>query len=514
MIIKRILSILIFTFFTATSILAQNAGDVFLAPDIIDTGDGHHMMAQRGYFFAPENRSDPESNLIAIGILVFASTAETPGTPIFAMAGGPGGSRILVIKAGTEGVGHPAEGVLATELQIVEDLRTVGDVIFIDQRGSGLSVPLMDCPNHQVLGAFDQLLSAETLDVAYRNFALVCKQAWLNQGRDIDGYHALEMADDIDELRAALGYEKISLYAGSFGSQWGFTTLRRHPEIIERVLFRGLEGVDHTFDMPTGTLTSVAAILSAAEQDADIAPHVPAGGILKAITMLIHQLDAQPVTVAVTDEETGGVQNVVIGGDELRGTWRMSVRRQNELQPWPASLLPVLAGDFSEIAQRVIAMKGPMNAQPTNNRRAMSLAIDCGLSPSPSRRAALLRDPAVDVLGAINARYFGICDAWAAPNVSEVFLAPISTKIPALFLHGTWDTSTPLMNSLAIINEFENGHLIVVEGGSHGVINDLYREKPNVIRPLVRSFMRGEAIEGAPDRVVLDPINFAGPEGN
>jgi len=512
LVLIRVAAIAFASVLWVTPTVAQDAGDILIVPDVVDIGDGNHMFAERGYLFARENRDKRDSKLVAVHFMRFSSTAEDPGTPVFAMAGGPGGSRITDIKTGTDGIGHPADEGLALSLATLEDLRAVGDVVFIDQRGAGLSIPLMDCPNHQALAPVDQLLSAEVLDASYRKFAIECKQAWLDRGRDVDGYHALQLADDIDDLRLAFGYEKISLFAGSFGSQWGFTTLRRHPDIVERVVFRGLEGINHTFDMPTGILASVEAILAEAEKDADLAPHVPEGGFLRAIRELIFKLEDHPVTVQAEDPYTGELIDVVIGADELRRTWPGRVSRVST-QEWPASLLPALNGNFGEIAVEVARNKRFFNDQPTNNRRAMHYAIDCGLSPSGARREQLLADPAMEVLGNINAGYFAICDEWSAPNVSEEFLAPIQTGIPALFIQGTWDTSTPLMNALEIAKGFENGHLIIVDGGTHGVINDLYREKPDFIRPLIRSFLRGESIDGTTDRIRLPPVDFAGPGG-
>lgn len=490
-------------------VVAREAGEVFSTPEILDLGDGGHLFAERGYLFAPENRNEPGSKLVAVHFMRFDSTAEVPGTPVFMLAGGPGSSWFPGLRAGTKGLGHPAEGDLAVTLAMLEDLRSVADVVIIDQRGAGHSLPKMDCPNHQRLAPLDRPLSAETLAAAYKEFARACKQAWVNQGRDPDGYTALELADDIDDLRRALGYGKISLFGGSFGSEWGFVTLRRHPEIVERILFRGIEGVAHTFDMPTGVLNSIRAILAVAEQDADLAPHVPEGGFLAAVGALIDKLGRDPATVRVQDPYTGEAVDVVVGADELRRVWRRHVGRVGT-QDWPASLLPILNGDLREAAERTAQYKGAYNPAPAGNREAMFTSIDCGLGPTAERRERLVSDPALALLGNINAHYFALCEEWAPPNARAALPAAAPSNIPALFVHGTWDLSTPLMNALEIMSDFPNGRLVIVENGTHSVLRDLYRERPDVIRPLVRRFLRGEPLDGTPDRIVLPPADFAG----
>lgn len=482
---------------------------LFMTPTVFDIGDGNFEFAERGYLFVPENRNKPQSATIGVHFMRFRSTAAQPGAAIFMMAGGPGSSFFPGLTAGTAGVGAPAAGDFRITLQILEDLRAAADVVVIDQRGAGLSMPQMDCPNHQQLVPVDSPYSSEPVTASFKQYVRDCKQAWADQGRDIDGYHALQLADDINDLRSALGYQKISLWGGSFGSQWGFVTLRRHPQIIERVAFRGLEPINHTYDSPSEILTSFKAILADAESDPGLAPHVPKGGFLNAIKQRIGELGANPVTVPVKDPLTGATQQVAIGADELRQAWRPPSSRV-DVRTWPASLLAILNGDLSAVAAQAAKAK-LFNPRPTANQDAMQMAIDCGLSPSAARMEELAKDPAVELTGDLNLFYFAMCAEWRAPNIQAEWLETLHTDIPALFVHGTWDLSTPLSNATEAIKGFPNGHLVVVERGTHGVINDLYREQPEVIRPLMRRFFAGQSIDDAPERVVLAPVDFATP---
>ncbi|HKU14172.1 MAG TPA: alpha/beta fold hydrolase [Steroidobacteraceae bacterium] len=482
---------------------------LFVAPAVFDLGDGRAGFAERGYLFVPENRDKPQSATIGVHFMRFRSTAAQPATPIFLLAGGPGGSWIPGLTEGTAGIGAPAAGNFRVVLQILEDLRSAADVVVIDQRGAGLSMPQMDCPNHQQLVPNDSPYSREPVTASFQQFARDCKQAWVQRGRDLDGYHAVQLADDIDDLRRALGYQKISLLGGSFGSEWGFVTLRRHPQIIERVVFHGLEGINNTYDAPSEILKSFQAILAAAERDADVAPHVPKGGFLTSIERRIDELGAHPVTVPAKDPITGAPVQVAVGADELRQAWRPPASRV-EVRNWPASLLSIVNGDLSAVAAQAAKTK-LFNPRPTANHTAMGMAIDCGLSPSAARMTQLAQDPAIKLVGDLNLPYFAICSEWRAQNIHADWLETLRTDVPALFLHGTWDGSTPLSNATEIAGGFSNGHLVVVEGGTHGVFGDLYREQPETIRPLIRRFFAGEPIADAPERVVLAPVDFTPP---
>ncbi|MEM6999152.1 MAG: alpha/beta hydrolase [Pseudomonadota bacterium] len=483
---------------------ATQPGALLLVPDVVDFGSGHSMDAERGYFYVSENRTKPDSNTITIAVLRFASTAKTPGDPIFVLAGGPGSSYNATLK-------NPRPNSYKFFLyQLINDLRSTGDVVIPDQRGAGLSLPYMNVPPMPEQLPLDEALTEQGMQHAAAEQALRIRSYWTARGHDVDGYHALQLADDLNELREALGYKKISIYGGSFGSQSTFTLIRRHPKIVTRILVWGIEDIDHTYDMPSGILNSYKAILADAEQDADLADHIPAGGILTAVRTVIKRLQQRPEQVELADPESGLTRTVTVGPEEFKMLWAERVRRRGN-SSWPGSLLPVFKGDFSAIAARVAAYKDDQAAGNPTFPAAMFYAMDCGLAPSATRRSALANDPAIAVLGEINSAYYGACEAWQAPDVTTAFKAPLVTDLPALFIHGTWDLSTPLMNATAAIAGYRNGHLVVVERGTHGVMSELYAERPDFVRPLLREFFSAIPMENVPSRISLPNLDFAAP---
>jgi len=230
---------------------------------------------------------------------------------------------------------------------------------------------------------------------------------------------------------------------------------------------------------------------------------------MAALRSRIEALGVAPVTVTAQDPLTKESVQVLIGAEELRLGWRSPVTRRGP-QAWPGTLVAILDGDLRTVAQATIKNKG-YYPRPAGNHMAMHMAIDCGLSPTPERRQQLANDPAVQTIGDINLVYFAMCDEWRAQNIQPEWLEAVRSDIPALFVQGTWDLSTPLQNATEIAAGFPNGHLMVVDGGTHDVIRDLYREQPETIRPLVRRFFGGQPIDDAPKRVSLPAVDFAPP---
>ena len=107
------------------------AGTLKIKPYTFENGKGEKVPAEFGTLFVPENRSDPQTNLIELAFVRFKSTAKNPGPPIVYLAGGPGGS----------GIGTAT----GSRFPLFMALREIGDVIAFDQRGTGYSDPYLGC---------------------------------------------------------------------------------------------------------------------------------------------------------------------------------------------------------------------------------------------------------------------------------------------------------------------------------------------------------------------------------
>ena len=180
---------------------------------IFETAEGQKIDAEFGSLIVPENRNNPKSELIKLVFVRLKSTAENPGPPIIFLAGGPGQSGI--------------EQARAARSRVILAMREIGDVIALDQRGTGLSEPEPGC-KQRLNYSLNQPATREELIAAWKQQAQECASYWKDKGVDLSGYNTNESADDVDALRQALGAEKISLLAHSYGTTLAIAVLRRH----------------------------------------------------------------------------------------------------------------------------------------------------------------------------------------------------------------------------------------------------------------------------------------------
>lgn len=452
---------------------------------------GQSVRLEAGEIQVPESRARPTHRRVTIPYYRLRSTARQPAAPIFILAGGPGEPALDLFE------NDPGDSRLALFLQ------RISDVVILDQRGAGRAQPRLDC-TERIDWPLDRPLSQEAHAAQLRYQATLCRDKWLSRGVDLAAYNTLENAADVDALRSALGYQRISLMAHSYGTHLALSLLRNQSQSIERAVLHGLEGPDHTYDLPSLTLKTLGRIAAAAERAPSLAPSIPKGGLIAALTRVEDRLAAAPVTVTVTHE--GKPVTITLSRHDIQHISRVGSRDRGEIS-WPAHVIRMARGDFSLAAQKVLDARAAINS-------AMYFMMDCASGLSPARRARLDRDPsdqrAKDILGDINLAYAATCEAWNAPDLGEGFRADVKSNVPVLFLQGTWDMSTAFVNAQEVARGFSKGTLVSVKGGTHSVLWELLDAWPGA-EQLIGEFMRTGAVKG-PRQVTLPDATFVPPE--
>lgn len=213
---------------------AEDPFHLKIEPFVFEAESGK-VEAEKGTITVPENRRRPGGRTLDLAFVRFRSTSPKPGSPIVYLAGGPGGSGIAAARG--------------SRFPLFQALRGVADVIAFDQRGTGRSQPDMTCKQTRGL-PLDRAGNPEEMLAALRAASRACAAALRAQGIDLSAYNSVESAGDLDDLRRALGAEKISLWSISYGTHLAFATLRRHGPHVERVILAGTEGPAHTLKLP------------------------------------------------------------------------------------------------------------------------------------------------------------------------------------------------------------------------------------------------------------------------
>lgn len=450
----------------------------------ITADHGATVEVEAGSLRVPAHRARPGGAEYELPFYRIRSTAAEPGSPIFLLAGGPGASWLDRLEQR-----EPFE-----EVQLY---RSVADVILFDQRGGGRSRPVLRCEGSEPV-PIDRTLDMAEVATSMRRLSVACRDRLTADGVQLDGLTTLESVADVDALRAALGYERMTLVGGSYGSHLALALMRRFPDRIDRVVLHGVEGLDHTWDDPAAKWATLERIAAAAEADPALRGEIPEGGLLAALRTVIRRLERKPAEVVV--RHAGEDVTVVVDAALVRLVASAQAGRRGHADAWPRMILELYRGDYERLARnrlrnRTLRLDTPMHYM-----------MDCASGVSPERAARYAADPAAEVLGDINLEYRAVCAAWRAPDLGAAFRAPVASDIPTLIVHGTWDTSTPLSNAREVASTLSDVRLVEVEEGGHGALYTLL-ERWEPMRPSLARFLRGEPVE-FPARVSLPRVSF------
>ena len=465
---------------------------LFLHPERLNLRDGSWITIERGVLVVPVVRAQPDSKPISVEVYRFrAQEGADPNTPPrFELHGGPG----------WEGLGPVLSAPGGYEQQI-EPMTAISDVVVVGQRGIGSSVPNTSCRG------FEEGIAEDTPDEeAVRQACTACRDYWAGQGYDLSGFNVIEAAADVDDVRRHLGYDRITLTGGSFGSHWAMAVMRYHPQGVARAVLNGMEGPDHTYDMPSGVLGALEKMAAQAEASPALRDDVPEDGLIEALRFLAESLDESPVELEVRDPETRRMVPFAFDGDAVRDVamgYSDRVNSRRGVASWPADVIRLYRGEFDRPAQLLADRRAGDNGSiPT----ASFFLLDCGSGITAEREARLNADPAAQVLGNMSAFYQQACPVWGV-DLGDDFRTGFTTDIPTVIVHGTWDVSTPFDNALELLGSFQDHHFVVVEGGTHGALREALGHSSEFRRELTEFLASGDR-EGLPDTVTLPPIQW------
>lgn len=456
------------------------AGDLTVEPYTFLTEGGTTVAAELGHLAVPQNRSTPDGPVATIVFVRFRSTSAIPGPPIFYLAGGPGASGI-----------DDARGDLSTT---VAALQTAGDVIVIDQRGTGMSTP--DLNAHSTFGVAPGEPIASPAAIASLEASLQKAAGDLrDRGIDLSSYNTNESADDLELLRAALGVDRVRIWAHSYGTHLALAFVRRHEASVDRIVMGGVNGPDHRWRLPADADRLFARLGVLVQADPRWGPRIP--DLRALVSQVLAGLADRPVSVTVpTGPGTSTI--VTLGKEDLQVLTALELGDIDFIRAIPALFFGMANNNFSTPAAILLALKaseiGP----------AVRYTMHCASGVSAERLALIDTQKDGALLGnAINFPFADprVCEAWNAGDLGPEFRMPVTSSVPALFVSATLDGRTSLEDAAEVRGGFPNSVAVLLENVSHG---RMFSSSPDLTRVMLDFFL-GKPVN---DQTITLPFSF------
>ncbi|OFY65486.1 MAG: hypothetical protein A2V64_05825 [Bacteroidetes bacterium RBG_13_43_22] len=182
---------------------------------------------------------EKNSNKIELPVVRIHSKNQNPAYPVFFFEGGPGGTNIKLDN-------------------LPDWLLENHDIVRVGYRGVDGSVSLNAPEINDVIKNTNNLLSTEGLKSFGSKMSEVARKLG-NTGIDLEEYNIINVVNDMEKARKALGYKKISLSGGSYGGAVVYTYCVLFPKSIQRAL---LTEAAFPFDMALVKPSSIDATLN------------------------------------------------------------------------------------------------------------------------------------------------------------------------------------------------------------------------------------------------------------
>lgn len=435
--------------------------------------------AELGFLRVPARRGHPaddSEDSIAIRFVRFPATngATAGAPPIVYLAGGPGGSGVATASG--------------DRFPFFMKLREAGDVIALDQRGTVGADPYPVCPG--VLAyPFDRAVQGEDMAQAHEPVLRECWSHWPD-GPHPGAFNTVESAADLDDLRIALGADKLNLVGISYGTHLALAYIRLYPDRVAHAVLAGVEGPDHTYKRPAVVDGAVREISRALEGEAGWS------GFADDIETAIERLAREQPRVAIEHPATGEEVEVVLGPTDLKRAVYFGLESRDNFRTVASRVRRIAEGDDALLARFIVQIR--TGGSPS----VMPLSMDCASGVSPERRDLIAGEMPGALIGDVaNLDLTTICPYWPIEDLGDAYRSRVESAVPVLAVSGTLDVRTPPSQAEEVLAGFRNGAHLQIVGGGHG--DDLLISTRGVAGAMVRFFRTGQA---GLDRIVLRPL--------
>lgn len=404
--------------------------------------------AQCGTLRVFENRREKTGRTILVHFIVLKAKHPS-GQVIYVNLGGPAEelSAVPIIADGGE-------------LKELAALRERFDILFVDERGFGQSHPIacqLAPPAHPEVYFLQRWPDELLADCRVKAIL----------SSDLAQYNTPNAVDDLDDLRAALGYRKLNFDVGSYGTFTALVYMRRHPEHVQSAVLMSVDppGIaDLSRDFARGAQVALDRLSAGCRRDAVCRANFP--GFDAHFHALLRRFDRGPVEVKVNDAATKRQQTVKLSREVF-----VDAVRHMLYDPEGASYVPFII----ERAYRGDTL--PLGTVVDEITRSFATSVTEGAYLSYTCAEVVpFGNSTADLTKARATSWFGddrvvaqqrACAIWNVPAFPAAFDEPVRSAAPNLLISGTDDPATPSYEATEELKYLTNARQMLIENAPH-----------------------------------------------
>jgi pimeloyl-ACP methyl ester carboxylesterase len=410
-----------------------------------------------GNLNVPEDRSQPGSPMIQIHVAVVKSKSKQPlSDPVIVLQGGPGGSALDAMQYW---------------LDIFDPVLKNRDLIVFDQRGVGYSQPALNCQEMD-----EQFYQYQAMDISLEEelqldaqAAKACHDRLVEEGIKLNAYTSASNAEDVNDLRLALGYKQWNLYGSSYGTRLALTVMRDFPEGVRSVLIDSVypPRVDIYAEIGMNAERSFNLLFKRCSENSRCAEAFP--DLQDVFYEVVNRLDERPITINLKLPDNN---EILMNGRRLVSAVFNSLYSTVDIPTLPKVIYELFDGRTEEL----INLLSKNMFLPEFFYEGMGNSVECGeeapftslqaiehgnATVNPHIREALAWTPTLTT-----------CAFWETNAVQTIENDPVVSDIPTLIFVGGFDPITPPAWGKLAAETLSNAQFIEFPNFGHGVLGE------------------------------------------
>ena len=398
-----------------------------------------------------ENREARSGRILELQFVVLpARKRPAAPDPIVSIYGGPG-------QTATE----------FAEQEWQSSARDERELILLDQRGTSRSMRL-DCE----LGGSERS-AQEILEPAYRPGVIGPCLERLRGRTDLTRYGTAAAMDDLEDLRALLGYEKLNLMGGSYGSRAALTYLQRHPGRVRSLVLFGLApfSVKLPLNHARAAQEALDGLFAACAAQPSCRQAFPR--LDEELDAVLRRLEESPVEVAATHPGNGEPATVRLGRRDFVESLRVMTYGEQRASRVPLAIHRAFLDDFAPFADLALASNHRLRS---SVRLGMHLSVTCTEDVARLTEDEIVRETRGMYLRDDRVRQqIAACEGWPRGALPADFGKLGRSQVPALLLSGFLDPATPPRFGEEVVREhLPNSVHLVVRTAGHAPFSECF----------------------------------------
>jgi pimeloyl-ACP methyl ester carboxylesterase len=393
-----------------------------------------------------ENRPARSGRTIALKIVVWPALSRDPAPdPLVFLAGGPG-----------QGAAKMARHIR----DLFSRVQARRDIVLVDQRGTGDSGGL-ECRFDDAADRLASLAEPDEVSLARLRTCLA--------GYDADlRYYTTPLAmDDLDDVRAYLGYERINIYGASYGTRAGLVYLRQHGDRVRTIVLDGIAPPDMrlpTF-FPRDAQRALDRLLADCAADAACAAKYP--DLAGRTRQLFTRLESAPPLVRLVHPRTGAAETVRVDATVVANLVFGALYSSFTSSIVPELLSRAEQNDFQGMVALAFADESTSGSVSVGMQLSVTCAEDAPrIAPGDLERASAGTLFSNRLLSA----HTKACEFWPRGEMPANYYDAVESAVPALLLSGDIDPVTPPSWGALVASKLTHATHFTAPFTGHGVV--------------------------------------------